>query len=86
MEANRLKLLTNLILATAAEMPADDAIGIPEGHIYAAVMGKFSIDEFTAAVDLGVKVGCLTRHPGPTIKGTEKLRLAFARVTGKAAA
>jgi hypothetical protein len=89
MDATRLKLLTNLILAavaegeTAAGNHVSYGLGIPEGHLYAAVMGRFSLDEFQAAVNLGVQVGCLTRHPGPVIKGTDKLRAAFASAKAK---
>lgn len=67
---NRMRTLCSLILVAVGE----SVDPVPEGHIYAVLMGHYSLDEFQTAVSVGVDVGCLTREPGPCLGATEKLR------------
>lgn len=76
-KTQRIKTLANVIASTLAEVPADP-IGTPEGHIYAAVMGRFSLEEFQTALDVLAKVGLIERKAGPTIHATAKCRQVFA--------
>lgn len=73
----KIKQLANAIAATLGTTDQE----APEGHVYAAVMGQFSLDEFQAAVAVLVSVGLLERRAGPCLVSTLKLRAIMAGQT-----
>ncbi len=64
------KQLANVLAATLAETDAE----VPEGHLYAAVMGHTGLDQFQTCVDVLAKLGLIERKSGPCVKSTPKLR------------
>ncbi len=60
MELERAKVIV-LEVARAIADTIDSAGEIPEGHLYAALMDKVSIENFNLLVDLLVRSGRITR-------------------------
>lgn len=76
------RALANLIAATLGETDQP----IPEGHVYAAVMGRTDPDTFERAIAALIAVGLIERRAGPVLVSTEKCRAIVAKHIAKEAA
>jgi hypothetical protein len=74
-----LRKLANLLAETICETEGE----IPEGVLYAGLMGVCSLDEFRMALGVITDVGLVERNPNFTVKRTEKGITALARAKEK---
>ena len=58
MTREKVNALLCIILETVAEV---GEMGAPEGPMYAAMMGKVTLEEYAAIRDMAVQVGLVTR-------------------------
>jgi hypothetical protein len=62
----------NLYLAAILETVAESAHGAPSGHMYAALMGKMSLDDYSALLDIASEVGLVKVAPSHLVTITPK--------------
>ena len=61
--------IMNAVLSTIG----DSDVAVPEGYLYAGLLGKMGLSEFQAMIGFFIKAELVTRKPGPTIRPTRKL-------------
>jgi len=69
------------ILETLDEMGGQSVIdGAPSGHLYAGLMGRLSLDDYTALVSIAKEVGLVTVDRSHLVRITDKGREVVGKV------
>lgn len=72
-------MIVYVVLAALAEGEAGIYNGVPNGHLYAAIMDKVSLDEWNKVLGVVKRVGWVT-ETGHLLKITDKGKASLAKM------